>query len=247
MNPGDLPIPAIFDPIFTYLADTLPPPLYNFILNFLSHCLALLYGFSSLLASLLSKSPSEWDVQTLLPPLISLLAAYLALASIYRTTTWMIRTTFCLMKWGIILGVLVAGMCWYIGVTQTGGGVNGLLSHLGHTALEMFNGYSRNALGGERNSQSRTTSTRRPKPWESFNHHREWQYREDQTETDQGSDLKTLFDNLMGVTGQLLREDSQWWLAMKRMMESASDESGQAAEESSGRTRSNTGSKSRSR
>ncbi|KAF5351754.1 hypothetical protein D9756_007416 [Leucocoprinus leucothites] len=244
MDPGDLRLPAILDPILTYLADTLPPPLYNFILNFLSHCLALFSTLLSLILALLSRSPAEWNAQTILPPLIGLLAAYLALASIYRTTTWMIRTSFWLAKWGIILGAIVAGMGWYMGATQTGGMVtSSLVSHVGNLLMDAINGHDRNAVGGKReSSRSRSKSTKGPKAWESFDRHREWQYNEDHGEAEQGSDLERLFDNLMGMAGQMLREET-WWPGHR----TAEDGTGGRATNERDRTQGKTNSKSRSR
>lgn len=250
MDPGDLNLPPIFDPILIYLADNLPPPLYAFALNFLSHCLALLSALANLLASLLSKNPLEWDAQTILPPLITLLAAYLALVSIYRTTTWMIRTSFWFMKWGIILGTLVAGMSWYMGVTQAqvGRSMNtGLVSYIGNIALDMMNGRNRNAAGGERvRRSSRSKYASRPKPWESFDRHRQWQYSEDQAETEETPDLETLVNNLLGAAGRVLGEDS-WWTGMKNMMSGVDDEASRVDEDSGSRKRGKTSTKSRSR
>jgi len=53
--------------------------------------------------------------------LITLLAAYLALVSIYRTTSWMVRTTVWMMKWGAILSALAAGAGWMMGNQYAGG------------------------------------------------------------------------------------------------------------------------------
>ncbi|KAJ3572392.1 hypothetical protein NP233_g3115 [Leucocoprinus birnbaumii] len=242
MDPGDIQLPAILDPILSFLADALPPSLYNFIMNFFSHCLALSSAIFNLVVALLSRSPTEWNAQTILPPLISLLAAYLALASIYRTTTWMIRTSFWVAKWGIIVGALAAGMGWFAGATQNGGIVApGLIKHVGSLLLDTLNGRNRNAVGGERESrlggsQSRRKSTQRPKPWESFDRHREWQYNEDRDQSEQGSELETLFNDLMSVAGQWFGGDN-WWSTMM---------DGTNTDERSG-ARSNTNSKSRTR
>lgn len=208
----------------------------------------------TLLTSLLSKHPLEWDAQTVLPPLITLLAAYLALAGLYRTTTWMIRTSFWFMKWAIILGTLVAGIGWYMGVSQAqvGGLTNsGVMSYVGNIALDMINGPNRNAAGGERTARSRTSQTHkeageRPKPWESFSRHREWEYSEDQTaERDGTSNLDDLINNLIGAAGQVLGSDS-WWTGMKNVMKDSEGRSNQGAEGKTDRTQSKT-SKSRSR
>ncbi|KXN90185.1 hypothetical protein AN958_04675 [Leucoagaricus sp. SymC.cos] len=232
MDPGDFHLPAILDPILDYLESSLPRLLYTFLLNTISHCLALLSALVSLLLSLLSRNPTEWDAQTVLPPLIGVLAAYLALTSIYRTTTWFIRTSFWVMKWGFIVGGLAVGMGWYMGGNQAGGLIDsGFVSHLGNLVMDAINGDNRNAIGHERYnhvyaSRSPPKSTnKRPKIWESFDRHNEWQYNEDQTEMNRGSDLETLFNNLIDVAGQMVGEVS-WWSGMKKLMENEAAEEG---------------------
>ncbi|KAH7926691.1 hypothetical protein BV22DRAFT_986085, partial [Leucogyrophana mollusca] len=175
MDPSDIPLPAFLDPLLDYLADQLPPPLYNFLLTFLSHVLALLTALVSLVASLISSKPWEWDAQTVLPPLITFLAAYLALVSLYRTTSWMFRTCLWFIKWGTIFGALTAGAGWYMG--NQGGG-RGIVTSLGGILLDMLNGQGQNAPGGTRAPpQTRTkteTQKKRPKTWESFEKHQQW-------------------------------------------------------------------------
>ncbi|EEB98901.1 hypothetical protein MPER_01509 [Moniliophthora perniciosa FA553] len=115
ITPADIPLPAFLDPLLDYLSDNLPPPIYSFIITFASHSLALISALSSLFSTLLRTNPSQWDAQTILPPLIAFLTAYLALVSVYRTTTWMVRTSFWFIKWGTILAVLFGGMGWIMG------------------------------------------------------------------------------------------------------------------------------------
>ncbi|KAF9451298.1 hypothetical protein P691DRAFT_797015 [Macrolepiota fuliginosa MF-IS2] len=249
MDPAILNLPAIFDPIINYLADTLPPPLYAFTLKLLSHCLVLISALFNLLASLLSRSPLDWDAQTVLPPLIALLAAYWTLVSIYRTTTWVVRTGFWFMKWGIILSALAAGTGWYLGTAQAqdGGLMNtSLVSYISNIALDMMNGRTSGPLGddGTRHTRSRNT---RPKPWESFNRHQEWQYSEDQAKTNENSDLETLMNSLIGVAGRAFGSDS-WWMALKGGADGVGSQTGQDTEGSAGgRGSGGTSSKSRSR
>ncbi|KIN96186.1 hypothetical protein M404DRAFT_67400, partial [Pisolithus tinctorius Marx 270] len=102
------------DPLLDFLSDQLPPPLYTFLLSFLSHIITLLTALISLIQSLIAAKPWEWDPQTIIPPLISILAAYLALHSLYRTTGWIFRTVLWFVKWGTILAAVSAGMGWYM-------------------------------------------------------------------------------------------------------------------------------------
>ena len=170
IDPSLIPLPAILEPIFSYLSSVLPPPLYSFLLTLLSHCLALFTSLLSLCYTLLSSKPWEWDAQTVIPPLITFLAAYLALVSLYRTTSWMFQTGVWLAKWGTIVGALVAAAGWVAGqgggggVGQAGGG--GMMSFLSGLILNAINGQGQNAAGGPR-SRSRT----RPSAWEPFQRH----------------------------------------------------------------------------
>lgn len=230
MDTMDFDLPALFEPVLSYLADALPHPLFSLLLNILSYALTLLYALLNLLAPLLSTSPSEWDLPTVLPPILTLLTAYLALTSIYRTTSWMIRTSFWFLKWGIILGTLVAAASWYIGATQSQTGVSssGLVSHLASFALDRLNGQNRNAVGGERMSRRGGSpplqnTVKKPKPWDSFDRHREWQYNADQQEPSESSDVDILMENLYGVAAQMLR--GSWWSDLKRGSPSSSSSS----------------------
>jgi hypothetical protein len=174
IDPSSISLPAILDPILSYLSSILPPPLYSFLLTFLAHSLALFTSLVSLGYTLLSSKPWEWDAQTVIPPLITFLAAYLALVSLYKTTSWMVHTGIWLAKWGTILGVLIAGAGWIaaqggvgVGVGQAGGG--GVMSFLSRLVLDAINGQGQNAAGGPRSrSRSQSQSRTRPKAWEPF-------------------------------------------------------------------------------
>ncbi|KIM45136.1 hypothetical protein M413DRAFT_35330, partial [Hebeloma cylindrosporum] len=108
-------LPRFLDPVLEFLSNNLPSPLYALLLKVLSHSLGAIAALTTLCESLLSSSPSNWNAQTLLPPIITILAAYLALASLYRTTSWLIRLIFWFMKWGTLLGILMGGVGYLIG------------------------------------------------------------------------------------------------------------------------------------
>lgn len=120
-NPSDFTLPAFLDPVLDFLADHLPPPLYEFLLSLLSHTLALFSALISLIINLVRARPWEWDAQIILPPLITVLASYLALVSFYRTTSWMVRTGVWFVKWGTIIGALAAGAGYFMGTQGEGG------------------------------------------------------------------------------------------------------------------------------
>jgi len=210
MNPDNLS--SVLDPLLTYLADALPPPLYSFLIQFLSHCLALLSTFLSLVIALLSKHPAEWNAQTLLPPLISFLATYLALVSIYRTTSWLIRTSLWFAKWGILFGALTTSIGWCLGSTQAGGIVtSGIASHFHDYLLNIINGLDTVGSRQEDHMRDSHKSTTRPKPWESFDHHKEWHYN---ANLNGETDLERLFSSLMGAAGRTFKEQ----LGLKSVM-----------------------------
>jgi len=217
MIPIDLP--AFLDPFLGYLLDTLPAPLYSFIIELLSYCLALLAAVISLIQSLASKNPLQWDAQSVLPPLISILAAYLALVSLYRTTSWFLRTSVWFLKWGTIFGALLAGAGWYAGNNAQGNaiGAHGVASTVGGWILEALNsnGANQNAAARRhRNSRStprsrqKKSTAQRPKPWNSFNEHANWQNQEDPSDAD-----KTFEKVINGIvdSGDWVFGDRKWW------------------------------------
>lgn len=211
----NIALPDILDPVLSYLSRTLPQPLYFFLINVLSHCLALFTALFTLVSSLISTNPLSWDAQTILPPLITVLAAYLALVSFYRTTSWMLRTSIFFIKWGTIIGALMAGAGYFMG-NAAGGGGNGVVSGLGGFVLDMINGQGQNAAGGSRRSQRSTRSfdKKKPKAWESFERHREWQYQEN----DAGADAHTIISEIASAAGKFVRE-SGWWSVAKTIVE----------------------------
>lgn len=165
VQPQDLP--AFLDPVLDYLAEHLPPSVFDAVYVALSYGLLFISAAFSFLASLPSWKPWEWDSQRILPPLISILAAYYAIVSVYRTTGWMMRMTVRLMEWGVLLGIIGAGVGWYLGTTGGQGGLFGAVRDA--------------ALGGGQERQGRYDNARRrnrPRPWESFNAHTQWQYNE---------------------------------------------------------------------
>jgi hypothetical protein len=224
-------LPAFLDPLLEYLSENLPAPVYSFLITLASHALALCTAFYALFLSLLSTHPLQWDAQTVLPPLIALLTSYLAIVSLYRTTSWMFRTSLWFMKWGTLLGGIVAGTSWLL-FQQDGNGLagRGIVAGLGGIVLNMLNGDGRNAAGGprtrsrSRNSAKKAAGTRmkKPKPWDSFEQHREWQYQENGGAEGGQDVLANLMDQASkAVTG------SGWWEVAKSVFagQDASEES----------------------
>lgn len=222
-NPSDFTLPPFLDPVLDFLADHLPPPLYDFLFLLLSHTLALCSALISLITNLVRARPWEWDAETILPPLIMVLASYLALLSFYRTTSWMIRTGVWFVKWGTIIGALAAGAGYFMGTQGEGGqgvgrggagGGGGILGTVTGLVLDMMNGQGQNAAGNSRSTSSRSRSRTqqrgaRPKAWESFDRHRDWQYSEGadgKDKKDVSEELRKAVDGFAETLGA-----GTWW------------------------------------
>jgi len=228
MDPADIPLPAFLDPLLDFLADQLPPPLYSFLISLLSHALALFTALLSLISSLYSSKPWEWDAQTIIPPLISFLAAYLALVSLYRTTSWMVRTSIWFIKWGTILGALTAGMGWYLGNQNAGAGNKSIITSLGGFIFDMLNGQGQYTPAPKRSSRTPRTrpqrkSSDRPKSWESFDKQKQWQYQEQNGNND-GNDAQNIMSNIMKAANRVLAESGWWDVAQGLFDGSTSDD-----------------------
>ncbi|KAG7446457.1 uncharacterized protein BT62DRAFT_994069 [Guyanagaster necrorhizus] len=196
------------EPILSFLKEQLPPPVYSFIISTLSQCLAFCAAFYALVSGLFSTSPLQWDAQTVLPPLIAVFSAYFALMSLYRTTSWMLRTSFWFIKWGTILAALIGASGWVFGSQQLHTNRSGGLmswSSLGKVAMDMLN--SHNAGQGRIPKPKPRTPPQRPRVWESFERHRAWQ--EGKSEPESRGDF-----NAKEVIGTITR----WWDLAKDAM-----------------------------
>lgn len=192
VHPQDLP--TFLDPLLDYLADHLPAPIYDTLFTVFSYGLLLASGAFSLLTTLPSWKPWEWDAQKVLPPLISVLAAYYTLLSIYRTTGWMVRTAFWVVKWTVIAGILGASFGW---LSANGDGQNGLSSIFG--SLQNQEGARRTGRSGARSRNGR------PRPWEFFEAHQQWQYNErDQHQAQEQNAVSNVLQYIAGIAGRAM-------------------------------------------
>ncbi|THH20815.1 hypothetical protein EW146_g645 [Bondarzewia mesenterica] len=244
-NPADIPLPAFLDPLLQYLSSNVPPPLYSFLITAFSYALALFTGLLNLLLLLASTDPREWDVQTILPPLISILAAYLVLVSVYRTTTWMVRTSIWMLKWGVIISSLAAGAGFIMGNQHGGGGVGqwngagGFIPAISGMLFGVTNGPRDNAGEGSNPLRSRTNTPPReprPKPWESFDRHQQWQYQENAN-----GEQPNVVEEMQRFAGNVMEavRDSGWWGVAQGLMndlgQERSDEREREPKDKSGR------------
>jgi hypothetical protein len=166
--PPQVPLPPFLEPVLSYISSCLPPPVYSALLILLTHGLAFFSALIGLGSALISSNPSDWNPQRIIPPLITLLAAYLALASAVRTATWFVRTTAWLVKWGIVAAAVSAALAWVLGASNGGGGI---VPSLIAMVLDKTDGHA--AASGSR-------SRPRPQAWDSFDEHWEWQFEEQQ-------------------------------------------------------------------
>ncbi|KAI6002803.1 hypothetical protein EDD15DRAFT_2157478 [Pisolithus albus] len=216
----DSPLPPFLDPLLDFLSDQLPPPLYTFLLSFLSHTITLLTSLISLAQSVIAAKPWEWDPQTIIPPLISILAAYLALYSLYRTTGWMFRTVFWFVKWGTILAALSAGVGWYMANQNSSGtGNDDLISSLGKAFVSVPNSHGCDTADvdpphSQMNTASQTGEKVRPKPWDSFDKHRAWQHQKQAGSGAGISNAQQIMADIATAAGRTLMQGN-WWDAAK--------------------------------
>ena len=176
IDPLQIPVPEFLNPLFSYISSCLPAPVSSALLTLITHGLAFLSALLGLGTALISTNPSDWDAQRILAPLITLLAAYLALASAVRTATWFVRTAAWLIKWGIVAAAASAILAWSLGAVG-GGGV--IVPSLIAMVSDMFNGRWKDAAaGGSRSSYQRARPL--PHAWDSFEEHWEWQFEEEQ-------------------------------------------------------------------
>ncbi|KAG2342964.1 hypothetical protein BDR05DRAFT_963780 [Suillus weaverae] len=236
MDPADIPLPAFLDPFLGFLAEQLPPPLYSFLLSFLSHSLALFTALISLISSLIASKPWQWDAQTIIPPLISFLAAYLALVSLYRTTSWMVRTSIWFIKWGTVLGALTTGLGWYMG-QNTGVENTSIISSLGGFIWDVLNGQAQPTPGTQRSSRLPKTRTQhksndRPRSWESFAKHKQWQHQE-RDGNQEGSDAQKIMSNIAKAANRLLAEGG-WWDVARGIFDGPNSEDKASSSDSGG-------------
>ncbi|KDR75377.1 hypothetical protein GALMADRAFT_249422 [Galerina marginata CBS 339.88] len=216
VNVGDVWQPGFLDPLLEFFSANLPPPLYSFVTSVLSHSLAAITAVLNLSQSLLSTS--GWNAQALLPPILTILAAYLALASIYRTTTWLASVMFWFIKWGMLFGIIMAGAGYFMGTAGGAVGNQGAVSMLAGYLGSLFDNNSKGRPQSQRRTKRRNMRprTKRPKAWESFELHQEWQYREQNEGQDQNVGMQQLMDIVVGAAGQVF--GGNWWNSVKSVV-----------------------------
>ncbi|KDN43103.1 hypothetical protein K437DRAFT_154960 [Tilletiaria anomala UBC 951] len=107
----------------------IPRPVFYILARFSNLIYRLFFG--------LYNDPTSWK-STLLPPLIALLAGYLALLTVYRTVQSTARLVWWSVKWGVILGAVFGGYAWWTSeagtINSTGQPSSGFWSGVGSVA-----------------------------------------------------------------------------------------------------------------
>ncbi|TEB37530.1 hypothetical protein FA13DRAFT_1726643 [Coprinellus micaceus] len=186
-----------------YLQGKLPPPFYSILITGLSYLLALCTAAARLIGSLASTHPQDWDAQTVLPPIITLLAAYLALLSLYRTATWALKLAIWFIKWGAIIGILAMGAGWLAAVSSMNkdGGTS-----LAGIASNLMDGRSGNG-NPKSKSNVRISSNDNPRAG-NFQATPNWQYQEGADK--QQNEVQNVMQNIADTAQQIL-DGSAWW------------------------------------
>ncbi|KAI0340464.1 hypothetical protein BDW22DRAFT_1360448 [Trametopsis cervina] len=216
-------LPELFDPVLDYLFSVLPTNVYDTIELVTTQGYHALSSIFSLVRTLASEA---WDIEKILPPLITLLAAYLALVSFYRTSAWMIRTAFAFVKWGFILTTLGTAAGYFLANANVGGaeagrglGNWGLASTIGGLLSEYMNGPQAAPKGTRPSTRSSSSSKKsktkaRPKAYDSWDKQRQWQYSEAQEEGQSSpiAEAQKAISDMLGKAGRVALQ-SGWWEA----------------------------------
>lgn len=215
-NPAPGVLPALLDPLLEYLSSILPPPLYSLLVKLVSHSLAAIFALLKLSNSCLTNAPEDWNVQTILPPLITIFTAYLAISSFYRTTSWLLRISFWFMKWGTLFGVFIGGLGYLLG--NAGGDAlanQGGIPDVGGLLWSLLEDPRSTKVARSTNSRNKKSNTKRPKPWESFDRHKDWQYQEGR-DGKGNKDAQQIISQIVDAAGNMF--GGSWLGALKSVV-----------------------------
>jgi hypothetical protein len=114
---------------------------------------------------------------------------------------------FWFMKWGTLFGIIMAGAGYFMGNgARDATGNQGIFPML---ARYLFDDQGRPQNRHRTTQRGTSAKKQRPKAWESFDSHQEWQYQQETALQDQNVQLSQLMDILSGVAGQVW--GGNWW------------------------------------
>jgi len=184
----------LVEPWFRLLQSVVPPQIYSLITTSLSYALKLLNTSFSIIAATSPLSAPN----TIIPALLTIFCAYLALSSLYRTVMF----AFWFVKWGIILSALFTFAGWV-----NSGAPAQFLANLVPAAVE-------NKSGG----------SGRPKSWESWStHDRYKRERKTQGEKD-AEEAQKFIQNVIDTAGSVYQKSGNWWETAKGVYEEINKE-----------------------
>ena len=196
----------MLDPWLRLLQSFLPPQIYSLITTSFSYALQLLnVSFNVIAATSPLSAPN-----TIIPAVLTILCAYLALSSLYRSVMF----AFWFIKWGIILGALFSFAGWI-----NSGAPAQILTNLVPVAVE-----------------NKAGSTR-PKSWEPWSTHDRYK-RERKTQGEkEAEEAQKFIQNVMDTAGSVYQKSGNWWETAKGVYEEINK---QGQSKQSGKTASST-------
>ncbi|KAF8828920.1 hypothetical protein HHX47_DHR3000538 [Lentinula edodes] len=100
---------------------------------------------------------------------------------------------------------MAAGAGWLLGSGGNTVGTQSVVNTAAGVILDMINHEEKSGARSTRSSSGR----KRPKPWDSFKDHRDWQYKEQDGETT-NHDAQILMDSVLSAAGSAIK-GSSWW------------------------------------
>jgi hypothetical protein len=122
-------------------------------------------------------------------------------------------------------------------------GNQGALPMLAGYLASLFDDNGRARSKPQRKTRNTRPRTNRPKAWESFDHHQEWQYQQQNEAQDQNPEIQKLMDMVAGAAGQVF--GGNWWNMAKSVAKDEVPES--EAEKKSPKSKDQQAGRSRSR
>ena len=176
------------EPYLELLQSVVPPQIYSLITTSLSYTLQLLNTLFNVIAV---TSPLSAPY-TIIPAVLTILCAYLALSSLYRTVMF----AFWFVKWGVILGALFSLAGW----VNSGAPVQ-LLANLVPAAMENKSGSSR------------------PKSWESWSTHDQYKQAQKSQREKDAEEAQKFIQNVIDTAGDVYQKSGNWWETAKGVYE----------------------------
>lgn len=183
------------EPWLRFLQSVLPPQVYSLITTSFSYTLQLLNTSFNVIAATSPLSAPN----TIIPALLTILCAYLALSSLYRSVMF----AFWFVKWGIIISALFSFAGWV-----NSGAPAKMLANVVPAAVE-----------------NKSAGSSRPKSWESWSTHDRYK-RERKTQGEKDAEEAHKFiQNVIDTAGSVYQKSGNWWETAKGVYEEINKQS----------------------